>query len=324
MKNALLFCFSLALFVNFAFAQVVREELKDLNRVMKITMDGKEYESGFMFINDSSAYYSIPDEYDVKLRASRGYKGPHYKVEFLIEDALISFKMKVGSKAKKFKATKTRVVIKRSQSNRVGLEYWSEFELTNEVSEVSIALGQTLTGSDSIGAPLTLSGPIEFSGCDGCEHGDQVMINNGKDTVNLADLNWGGYYVPDCPGTVHRLLEQLMYDQWEDTGLAVPFTFKGLINMNTGDLLETVGSYWLADKREGEVFIGHTTQVSVSRFLDSIIFKTAYTLNVEAHEIWDDVLENGNFTSYEGDELIFVYKGVTLKTDLKTLKTTVD
>ncbi len=304
-----------------AFAQAIQPSISSLARVLTLTVDGKEYQAGFVENGWNIAFYAVAGmgERDF-IQVSRPDDHGDYNVEALIGNRLLQFEVPRHSRASTFSAKVRPIRRGRVEQNQRGVEHWSEYSSTGEDTTLEVGLTR-LSGYPGIGTEETVTGPITYSACDGCEHGDQLMIQSeGRRPmkVNLVDLNWGAYYVEDCEGTVHRLLTRLFTDVEEDgTGLGVPFTFKGLINMGTTDLLETVGDFWVADKRQGQVFIGHTTRLPVARWLDSLVHHVSGVLRLQSHQIWDDVLATGQF-SVRGDVLVFIYRNAVVETNLRT------
>lgn len=306
--------FSLSTWANIGVSHI-NKKFQDLNRIQHVTLDGVDYEFGFVTEVDA-AYFQVPyDQFQMSIQI------PHKKTNFLINivinDTLISFEVPNGSVKGKFEATKTSIKVTEYYDSPSGISLFSSTKSTGPATKITIELKKPLFGTESISDIVTRTGSLDFNPCDGCEHGDQMLVNG----INVVDLDFGAYYTADCSGTVHRLLGQLLEfdpnnENEDNNGLAVPFTFKGLINLDSGDLIEDLDTMWVADKKAGELFIGNTVNIPMPRFLDSMVYKVAQQLNVEAHTIWDDVMEKGNFTSYKNNVLTFTYKNVVVKTNL--------
>jgi hypothetical protein len=297
-----------------AFAQLttrLEKELHGLNRAQRIVINEQQYDFGFMTGYQNAQYKSAYDSLEMSIRKSTGSA---YRVQILTDNnELISFV--VGGyttgmvQAEKFKVnTGPRIDTPNNNS------YHYQFNTVGAPEMISIELKSPLLGKANLVEVVNRTGPMDFNPCDGCEHGDQLVLEN----VNVIGMDLGNYYEGDCSGTFQRLMAQLLvYNSAEEKdGLSVPFTYKGALNFDMTDLVEDVDSLWNADD-QGKLTIG-TTTIPVPRFIDSMVYEVAAKMKVEAHTIWDEVMEKGEFTSFKNNVLTFKYKNVEVKTDLKT------
>lgn len=308
---------------SFAQGLHVYENLKKLNRVITFEVDGVKHKAGFLTAGGMDAYFTGL-EYDAggdfRLHITGEYDKPDMKVEILSvsDETLITFSLVAGTFTGVVEGDKAQIEVGHqsllyTDGNR---DYWAKYKVKKNLGKVRLTLKTPFNGASAINAPFKVTSPMEFLGCDGCEHGDQLLV--GKVNV-FQSKSFGKYYVEDCGGTVLPLLEQLLSNT-DHKVLNVPFTFKGLINMDTTDLLEEIGNLWVGTD-EGQVFVGPTTKLPVSSFLDSLIVRAAVILKTESHKIWKDATQNGKFTSYQNDVLTFQYKNAVIKTNLKTATT---
>lgn len=299
---------------------IIPQDMRNYSRVQKIIFDGKEIDAGFMHHTYRAAHFVVPYDWDSFVRITYKWEEKSYLVELLDRDRIVTFSVQDGNASGEFKATVQAVKINQYEQTELGGgTYWFSHTLIGDASETTVTLVQPLMSSRSISEEITVTGKMNFNPCDGCEHGDQFMIGS----VNTVKLDFGDYYIGDCEGTVHPILAQLLEELWDDetstnVALGVPFTFKGLVNLNGSDMIEDTDSHWIADNRQGQVYIGNTTKLPLRKFLDSIIFRTAFIMNVQPNTIWEDVIQNGKFTEYKNDILIFTYQNVVIKTNLST------
>ncbi len=298
---------------SFAQELSIYESLKKLNRVVKLTVDGKALDFGFKDGGGMEAFYAGPGyENEIAMRVEGDYTKANLKVEIMIDDTVYSFPLESGLVTGTFKANK--ITIKKIQERFTDNEshMWNDYKTVKKLGTVDVVVKTPFNGSKYINQVVTVTGPLKFNPCDGCEHGDQMMI---KTTNVVNSTSFGSYYIEGCEGEVFPLLMQLFAHE-----LSVPFTYKGLINMDVKDYYEDVGSMWMGTKA-GQIFVGPTTKLPLSRFLDSLVVRTAVLLKLESHKIWDDVVKNGKFIGYANDVLTFQYKSAIIKTNLKTATT---
>ena len=297
-----------------AFAQLttsLKKELHGLNRAQRIVIENEQHDFGFMTGYQTAQYKSAYDNVEMSITKATAST---FKVQILIEhDQLITFTVD-GRTTGMVEAENVQVNAGPRLETRNLNSYHYQFTTTGPAKKISVELKSPLLGKENLVEVVNRTGAMDFNPCDGCEHGDQLVLNN----VNVIGMELGNYYEGDCEGKFHRLLAQLLvYNTTEDKdGLSVPFTYKGHLNFDMTDLVEDVDSLWNADDN-GKLTIG-TTTIPVPRFLDSMVYKVAEKMKKEAHSIWDDVMEKGEFTSFTNNVLTFKYMNVVIKTDLKT------
>lgn len=175
--------------------------------------------------------------------------------------------------------------------------YWADYEAldtiekTPEIIFISDLQDRTF-GSLGHGSKK-VTGTLEFDPCDGCEHGDWLLVkaeNDGPRKVDVLPLDiWKNYYTADCPGTPHPWLVQLMK-------LRVPVTYLG--NVTHLDMKLWGGEKWTA--LSGKITLGSSEKIELVPFLDSLAGK------------------NGRFISYVGEVLVFEYSGLSVAANLRT------
>lgn len=312
MKFALILALALTSFSSFAqIATSLKKELHGLNRAQRIVIENEQHDFGFMTGYQTAQYKSAYDNIEMSITKA---SSTTYKVQILVEhDELITFVVD-GRTTGKVPAEHVQVNAGPRLETRNLNTYHYQFTTIGAAKPIFVELKSPLLGKENVVEVVTRTGSMDFNPCDGCEHGDQLVLNN----VNVIGMDLGTYYEGDCEGKFHRLLAQLLvYNSAEEKdGLSVPFTYKGNLNFDMTDLVEDVDSLWNADVN-GKLTIG-TTTIPVPRFLDSMVYKVAEKLKKEAHSIWDDVMEKGEFTSFKNNVLTFKYKNVEVKTDLKT------
>ena len=289
-----------------AFAQI-----QGLNRVQRVVIGDQQHDFGFMTGTQIAQYKSAYDSIEMSISKATAST---FKVQILIEhDELITFVVD-GRTTGTIQAEQVQVNAGQAVETRGNNSYHYQFTAIGSPKKISVELKSPLLGKANLVEVVTRTGPMDFNPCDGCEHGDQLVLNN----VNVIGMDLGNYYEGDCEGRFHRLLAQLLvYNSTDDKdGLSVPFTYKGQLNFDMTDLVEDVDSLWNADEN-GKLTIG-TTPIPVPRFIDSMVYKVAEKMKKEAHVIWDDVMEKGEFTSFNNNVLTFKYKNVEVKTDLRT------
>jgi hypothetical protein len=297
-----------------AFAQLstnLTKELQGLNRAQRIVIDSEEHDFGVMTGYQTAQFKSAYDDIEMSIR---NVSSTTYKVQILIEnDRLITFVVD-GKQTGKIEAQSVKVNAGPTIETPGNNSYHYQLSTIGAYEKIAVELKSPLLGKANLVEVITRTGPMDFNACDGCEHGDQLILNN----VNVIAMELGNYYEGDCSGTFHRLLAQLLiYNSTEEKdGLKVPFTYKGNLNFDMTDLVEDVDSLWNADAH-GKLTIG-TTDIPVPRFIDSMVYKVAEKMKVEAHTIWDDVMDKGEFTAFSKNVLTFKYKNIEVKTDLKT------
>ncbi|MES2526560.1 MAG: hypothetical protein V4598_05710 [Bdellovibrionota bacterium] len=297
-----------------AFAQLstsLKKEIQGLNRIQRVVIGTEQHDYGFMSGYESAHYKSAWDNIELSIIKETATT---FKVQIFTEDdELITFVID-GRTTGKVAAEKVKVKAGSSLETRGNNSYHYQFTNLGAPEKISVELKSPLLGKANLVEVVTRTGSMDFNPCDGCEHGDQLVLDN----VNVIEMELGTYYEGDCEGTFHRLLAQLLvYNSAEEKdGLSVPFTYKGSLNFDMTDLVEEVTGLWNADEH-GKLTIG-TTTIPVPRFLDSMVYKVAEKMKVEAHKIWDDVMEKGEFTTLKNNVLTFKYKNVEVKTDLKT------
>ena len=297
-----------------AFAQLstsLTKELQGLNRAQRIVIENEQHDFGFMTGYQTAQFKSAYDDIEMSIAKETATT---FKVRILIEhDQLITFVVG-GYTTGKVQAETAKVNAGQSIETRGNNSYHYDFKPMGAAEKITVELKSPLLGKANLVEVVTRTGSMDFNPCDGCEHGDQLVLNN----VNVIAMDLGNYYEGDCEGKFHRLMAQLLvYNPTEEKdGLSVPFTYRGNLNFDMTDLVEDVDSMWNADDH-GKLTIG-TTNIPVPRFIDSMVYKVAEKLKVEAHKIWDDVMEKGEFTTLSKNVLAFKYKNVEVKTDLKT------
>ncbi len=304
MKFAIVLLFALTSLSAFA-------QLQNLNRAQRIVIDNEQHDFGFMTGDQIAQFKSAYDGIEMSITKATSTT---FKVQILIEhDQLITFVVD-GRTTGKIQAEKSKVTKGQTIQTQNSNSYHYQLTAVGTAEKISVELKSPLLGKASISEIILRTGAMEFNPCDGCEHGDQLVLSN----VNVIAMELGNYYEGDCSGTFQRLLAQLLvYNPTEEKdGLSVPFTYRGSLNFDMTDLVEDVDSLWNAGDH-GKLSIG-TTTIPVPRFIDSMVYKVAEKMKVEAHKIWDDVMEKGEFTSYRNNTLTFQYKNVEVKADLKT------
>ncbi|PIP88965.1 MAG: hypothetical protein COW01_15370 [Bdellovibrionales bacterium CG12_big_fil_rev_8_21_14_0_65_38_15] len=154
--------------------------------------------------------------------------------------------------------------------------------------------------SEQVKSTMTVTGPMSFSPCDGCEHSDQLWI----DDVNAINVDLGQYYEEDCGGTFHVFFETLF-------NLEAPVTFEGNITAVSRDLWE--GNYWTAVPG-GEIFLGNSKNLKLVPFIDSLPSRFS---KLTGSSVSIEDLEGGMGIIMDVDgTLAFVYKDQALKVNL--------
>lgn len=297
-----------------AFAQLttnLTKELQGLNRVQKVAVDNEENAFGFMTGYQSAQYKSA---YDTSELSISKVTATTYKVQILTDsNQLITFIID-GRTTGKVAAEQVEVDHGASIQTPGNNSYHYQFTPKGPAKKIFVDVKAPLLGKSNLVEVITRTGPMEFNPCDGCEHGDQLVLKN----INVIAMDLGNYYEGDCEGKFHRLLSQLLvYNSTEEKdGLSVPFTYKGNINFDMSDLVEDVDSLWNADDH-GKLTIG-TTSIPVPRFIESMVYKVAAKTKKDPNAIWDEVMDLGEFTSYSKNVLTFKFKNVEIKTDLTT------
>jgi hypothetical protein len=170
---------------------------------------------------------------------------------------------------------------------------------------IKVSLQRPLLASHNYykaGLPLPQTGRVDFRLCDGCEHSDQFMVlgKDGKLDVNAIEILPRSYYEGDCPGELHRLLEQMVE-------LGVPFKFYGNVTALTHDLWE--GGFWTAT--DGKLYVGNSEDYELEKFLDEL--PSLITSDKSRYpEIWSE----GSFIDYEDNMLIFQFENDVVRIDL--------
>jgi hypothetical protein len=113
-------------------------------------------------------------------------------------------------------------------------------------------------------SPATFFGSLQFHPCDGCEHGDQIALetkNGHYSAVHMEHaINLGRFYEADCPGKLHRLVEELI--KWD-----VPMRYEGTVNTLARDYWDP-GTYWTGVK--GELYVGSTNHIPLANLLNKL------------------------------------------------------
>lgn len=296
-------------------------DLERFRRVQKLDYGDGMMEAGLITNGGMEVFYTIPGLYDVYIRMTTEYVEDRITVQILAEDKLISFETTSTAGAGPVRA-KVQAVDK-GESRGSYPEYWYNYTVTAELGETTVTLGTGVVGGPSVETPYQVTGPIEYSACDGCEHGDQLMVG----MINVMGLDFGGHYVADCEGEFSPMMAQLIAPlDYLDTangdiiGIGVPFTFVGKINLFTSDLVESLDQVWNAPAG-GQLYIGRSTNLTVSRFLESLIIRTALKLGRDSFELRDDIIKDGKFALEGADVLTFTYQTVKIRTDLRTART---
>jgi hypothetical protein len=199
--------------------------------------------------------------------------------ENLVLEGRFSRNTTEGSEVKDLVMSKAK--LGKSLADKDGVVYWYEHELEGATEKpVSLrSTGPVFTADKRLQAlqPLTVTGTLDFSGCDGCEHGDQFMLTGAdKTAVNVVEVGFGRYHEVDCPGTPHAWLARLIE-------LEIELTFVGQVTALSNDLWE--GGFWTALKG-GRLTFDRVGKVGVVEFLDSLP-------------------RDGKFTSYRDGVLVF-------------------
>lgn len=182
----------------------------------------------------------------------------------------------------------------------LGIPFWIELpepqsaSLPLQLTALSRAFAENK--EDRATGEVLVKGPMDFRPCDGCEHGDQLMIEGPSMTVNAVEMPFGRYYEADCRGKLHPWLEQMML-------LGVPFVFKGGVTSLTMDLWE--GSFWTA--RMGAIYLDAKAKVGLVEFLDSIPALIAESYDEKSSWRWD-LDQEGRFLKYEMSILVFRFE----------------
>lgn len=297
-----------------AFAQLstnLTKELQGLNRVQRIVIDNEQSDFGFMTGYQSAQYKSAYDSVEMSINK---VTATTFKVQILIKfDQLITFVID-GKTTGKVAAELLQVDNGDAIETPGNNSYHYQFTPKGPAKKIFVEVKSPLLGKSNLVEVITRTGPMDFNPCDGCEHGDQLVLKN----INVIAMDLGKYYEGDCEGKFHRLLAQLLvYNSTEEKdGLSVPFTYKGNINFDTSDLVEDIDSLWNADEH-GKLTIG-TTSIPVPRFIESMVYKVAAKMKKDPNAIWEDVMDKGEFTTFSKNVLTFKYKDVEIKTDLAT------
>ena len=308
------------LFASFA-ALADYRDLERFRRVQKLDFGDGMVEAGLITNGGEEVFYYIPSLYDVHIRMTTAYVEDRITVQILTDGKLITFETTSTAGAGPVRAKVQAVKLGDARSYYP--EFWFDYTITAELGETTVTLGDGVIGGPAVNEAYTATGPIRYSGCDGCEHGDQLMVG----MVNVVDQNFGEHYIADCEGDFSPLMAQLIAPldyldpaNGDIVGIGAPFTFVGKINLFTTDLIETLDALWYAPAG-GQVYIGYSTNMPVARFLESLIVRTATLLGRDSFEIRDDVIQNGKFALESGDVLAFTYQGVKIRTDLRTART---
>lgn len=185
-----------------------------------------------------------------------------------------------------------------------GQPYWYKYKSRGAAEDraVSLELLSDLFTDDQDRQALgtvRVTGKMDYRACDGCEHGDQFMLEDeyaylsGQHdvTLNVVDVDWGSYYTAGCDdGTLHAWLTQLME-------LGVKFTYVGRITSLSPDLWE--GDYWTAEK-SGKLYVDNDAKVELKDFLDKLPAK------------------DGVFKSYDAETgiVVFEHAGGKIRIDM--------
>jgi len=139
-------------------------------------------------------------------------------------------------------------------------------DVENNLPELSIANNIfALEDYKRLFSKITFSGPINFSPCDGCEHSDMLMITQTKDrkelkTVNAISVMPSDYYAGDCPGTIHKWIEDMEKN-------AIEMTFSGKVSADVQDYWD-LDDFWEA--QGGELYFDRAEINIVNDFLNSL------------------------------------------------------
>ncbi len=144
--------------------------------------------------------------------------------------------------------------------------YWAEatsVERLGADAATLLASGSWVTDRDGERAlgEIQVTGELDFSPCDGCEHSDMILLSQGKLSVDVAPLSLKGYHLEDCPGELHPWLEKLLE-------LKVPFTYRGRLTSLTSNLWE--GRFWSAVGDASQLSLGATLKLPLVRTLDRL------------------------------------------------------
>jgi len=298
--------------------QPVTAKFANLSRIFKITLEGKQYEVGVKQVTNYSLYYgTLPmtaDEIYAYIWNSE-YNTNQLELQVIVEKNLYRFKLAQGQRPGLLKGTK-RPLVKGSAilSELTSTTLWYNFDhnSTEGQTEAEATLDTPLYSRNNLSQVITTTGALRFSPCDGCEHSDQMWINN----VNIVNMDFGAWYTADCEGQVERLFDRLLEDH-----LQVPFTYKGRVHHDSSDYIEEFNDQLVADKDGGQFFVGTTTKLPFRIFMDSLIHRSAFLLGVEVASIERDVFNHGKFESYKDGILTFTFRTVTIRTNLLTGQT---
>lgn len=147
-----------------------------------------------------------------------------------------------------------------------GVEYWADATPTERLGAEAATLlssGSWVTDREGDRAldEVLLTGKLDFSPCDGCEHSDMILLEHGKQSIDVAPLGLKGYHLEDCPGELHPWLEKLLE-------LKVPFTYRGRLTSITSSLWE--GQFWSAIGDASQLSLGSTLKLPLVRTLDRL------------------------------------------------------
>lgn len=294
----------------------IEKHLQELSRVQSLTLEqGKKISSGLILTDGPSAYFITPDSdnSDIKIKISWAHD-TIYNVQILQNKNLITFKVNALETKKYFSARKLKIDFVKDVASENGVSYWAQFKTQSNLAKtVLVKFNNPIFSKHNLVETVQATGPVTYKSCDGCEHGDQMLVGN----INVATLNFGDYYQFDCEGLVTKIFSRLLKNNEENDGLAVPMTFKGLINLNSSDLTESIDDLWNADQRAGELFLG-TSKVPLKVFLDNIVKAVAKRQQNTEESIRQNILKNGQFVSFENNKLEFRYEEISLKADTET------
>jgi hypothetical protein len=295
--------------LQFKLSGLVPSEKEDLDLYYSATKDSDVYYMGFVSSTDPDAYSfdwngltfaklspveGAPDSYTLTLLLQ---DDGHY-ISALITHGMVS----VSAYGKADYSWDGALSLGDDQA-----KYWFPFTTTSVESgsaqmEIVGSLMARPGKSEGIADPLVAVGPMDFRPCDGCEHGDQMIIDpgHGAAEVNVVNLVPSKYYEMDCEGTVQPILQSLM-----DSDVA--FTYSGLVTSVGPDYWE--GDFWVATGSNPDLKVGDHGKLTILELLDQVVAATG-TADVKF----------GKVHAIDKNRLVGKFPGGTVSVNLRTGK----